>query len=153
MRRHHCLQRLPIAAKIRNQHFYSASRHSLAESCDGACEDCRSTVSLVIAVHGSHHCVTQPHPLHSFGHSLRLVFLRWAERLSAWHRAESARSRADVAQNHECRRAMLPAFTHIRATSALAYRVQVECAHDPLEFLVIRPAEVLHAQPGRPRMD
>src|SRR5271156_1495032 len=47
---------------------------------------------------------------------------------------------------------MLPAFPHIRATRALAYGVELERAHDSLQFLVIRSAEVLHPQPRRPRM-
>jgi len=47
---------------------------------------------------------------------------------------------------------MLPAFPHIRATRALAYGVELERPHDPLEFLVIRSAEVFYTQPRRPRM-
>lgn len=48
---------------------------------------------------------------------------------------------------------MFPAFPHIRATRALAHSVKLERAHNPLEFLVIRSAEVLHPQPRGSRMD
>jgi len=47
---------------------------------------------------------------------------------------------------------MFPAFTHVWAARALAHRVQIERAHDALELLVIRSPEILHPQPGRPRM-
>lgn len=44
---------------------------------------------------------------------------------------------------------MFPAFPHIWAARALAHRVQVQRAHDALQFLVVRPSKILHTQPGR----
>ena len=47
---------------------------------------------------------------------------------------------------------MLPAFAHVGAARALADGVQVERAHDALQFLIIWAAEKFHAQPGRTRV-
>jgi len=47
---------------------------------------------------------------------------------------------------------VLPALAHVGAARALAHGVEVERAHDALEFLIIGAAEKFHAQPGRARM-
>ena len=40
---------------------------------------------------------------------------------------------------------MFPAFAHIGAAGAFADGVQIEGAHDALQILIIRSAEIFHA--------
>ena len=151
-RGHHGFERGPIAAKIRDQHFHPAAGNALANLRDGARENCGAAVGLIVAIHRRDHGVAQAHSLDGFGHALRLVFIGRAERLAARHGAKAARARADIAENHEGRGAVLPALAHVGAARAFADGVQVERAHDALQLLIIFAAEESHAQPGRARM-
>src|SRR5690625_4156606 len=66
------------------------------------------------------------------------------------NRAEPARTRAHVPQNHERGRAGAPALAHIRAPRALTHRMKlmlVDDVRDVFERLAIRE---LHAQPFWP---
>ncbi len=150
--RHHRAQRRPVTAKIRYQHFHFAIGNALANLGDRARENRRASVMLVVAIHGRDHRVAQSHPLDRLGHAPGLVFFRRPEWFAARHRAKSARTRADISQNHESCRAMFPALAHVRASRALAHRVQFERAHDPVELPEIFPAGKSHLQPRWPRL-
>ena len=68
---------------------------------------------------------------------LRGVELR---RPSVRHGAIRARTGADVAEDHERRRAVMPAFADVGAAGVLADRVQPQVLHDALEAeVVLRP--------------
>ena len=148
----HDLQGVPVAAKIGDQHFDLAGRNAPANLLDGAGEDMRAAVGLVVAVHGSDHGVAQAHARGGFGHAVGLVLIRRAGGLAGGHGAEAAGARADVAEDHEGGGAVLPALAHVGAARALANGVQPERAHDALQLLVVLPAQELHAQPVRARM-
>ena len=69
--------------------------------------------------------------------------------------AVAARPRAGVAENHERRRAVVPALADVRAVGFLADRVQAERAHQPLEAVIVLRARRADLQPlglGLPRL-
>src|SRR5207302_7450917 len=119
---------------------------------NGARKNVRAAVTLVVAVHRSHHRVAQPQSFDGFGHAKGLFFVRRSDWLARRHGAESTSACADVAQNHERRSAMFPALAHVRASRAFADGVQIERAHDALQVLVTLATKKLDAQPIRPRM-
>ena len=149
---HHRFERGPVAAKIGDEDFHFAAGDAFANLRDRARENCGAAVGLIVAIHGSDDGVAQAHALDGFGDALGLVFFGRAERLAAGHGAKAAGARADVAEDHEGGGAVLPAFAHVGAARAFADGVQVERAHDALQFLIIWAAEKFHAQPGRARM-
>ena len=56
------------------------------------------------------------------------------------HGAVGAGARADVAEDHERRRAVVPALADVGAARVLAHGVQLQVLHDPLEpEVVVRP--------------
>ena len=68
------------------------------------------------------------HLRRGLGDALRLGGIE-LRRTSVRDRAVGAVSRADVAENHERRGAVLPALADVGAVRLLADRVQVEVAH------------------------
>ena len=142
-------ERVPIAAKIRNQHFHLARRNAAANLCDRAGEEVRAAVGLVVAIDRGHDRVTQAHALDRLGHAQRLVLVGRADGLARGYGAEAAGARTDIAQDHEGGGAMLPAFAHVRATRTFAHGVQVERAHDALQVLIVFAAEEFYAEPFR----
>src|ERR1019366_9404827 len=56
--------------------------------------------------------------------------------------------RADVTEDHEGGRAVLPALADVGAMRFLADRVQVEFAHEVLQVNVVTPAGSLHLEPA-----
>src|SRR5689334_8990115 len=77
--------------------------------------------------------------------SAQIVF--WGT--SVRDRAVAAVPSADVAKDHECRGAVLPAFANIRTMRFLAYRVEVELAHEMPQARVVRAAGRLDLEPRR----
>jgi hypothetical protein len=57
--------------------------------------------------------------------------------------------RADVPENHERRRAMLPALADVRAVRLLAHGMQPHVAHELLQAQVVRPAGGPDLEPRR----
>ena len=72
------------------------------------------------------------------------IYGQWT---SGGYVAKSARARADVAQNHEGRSALSPAFTHVRAASRLTDGVELVLVHDVAHGAVVRARGQLDAQP------
>ena len=64
-------------------------------------------------------------------------------------RAIRAIACANIAQDHECRGAVLPAFADVWAMRFFAYRMQIELAHEILEARVVRSPRRFDLQPGR----
>jgi len=54
---------------------------------------------------------------------------------------------ADIAQDHECGGAMLPAFADVGAVRFLAHGMQVELTHQVLEPHIVGAAWRLHLEP------
>ncbi len=82
LRRQNDVERIPIAAKIGNQHFDFASGDAIANFFDGARENVRAAVFLIVAIHGSDDRVAQTHARDGFGDAQRLFFIRRADGLA-----------------------------------------------------------------------
>ena len=91
--------------------------------------------------------MAQAHLCHRIGHAIGLIFIRRTNRLARGNRTKSARPRANVPENHERSRAMLPAFAHIRAAGAFADGMQVQGTHQALQVLEPLSAKEFHTQP------
>ena len=68
-------------------------------------------------------------------------------RASMANRAVAARTRADIAEDHERRRPVRPAFADIGAARLLADRMKVQVAHQALEPEIGRRARRFHFEP------
>src|ERR1700674_1282128 len=146
------VQGVPVTAKIGNQNFHFAAGDTATNLFDGAGEDVRAAVGLVVAVYGSYNHITQIHPGDGFRHTKRLFLIRRTDGPPGRHSAAAASTCANIPKDHESRGAMLPALAHVGAAGALADRVQVEDAHDAFQVLVALPPENLDAQPIRARV-
>src|SRR5438105_2277064 len=82
---------------------------------------CAAIVSI-IAVHTRDHRVTQAESGARLSDTAWLIVID-LERSAFLHRAEPASARADVAENHKCSGAPVPAFADVWTCGALAYRV------------------------------
>ncbi len=121
----HDAKRLFQSLKIRNQHFDAALRYERANLADCLRENLCPANVVVVAIHAGHNRVLQSQRGHRFGDALRFLPID-SLRLAFGHRAESATARANVAQQHEGRRAMIPALANVRALGRLTHRVQSE---------------------------
>jgi hypothetical protein len=103
---------------------------------DGESEQFRAAIFPVVAIHAGDDGVLQPHQRDGFGHAARLIVID-RQRRALLHRAEAAPPRADVAQDHERRGAMIPALADVRAGRALADRVQFQIRDQAFQLPVI----------------
>ena len=147
------VQSVPVTTKIRDQDFDLAAGDALANFLNGAGEDAGAAVGLVIAIDAGDDRIAQTHARGSFGDTEGLFFVRWSSGFAGWHSAETACARADIAENHEGRGAVFPAFAHVGAARGFADGMKVQRAHDALEVVVAITAEKFHAQPVWARMD
>ena len=83
---------------------------------------------------------------HCFGHPARLVIIH-RERSALPNCAETAAPGADIAENHERRRAVVPALTDIRASGALADRMEPQAVHKRFQAAVVAAHRRGGAQP------
>jgi len=65
------------------------------------------------------------------------------------HRAIGARARADLTENHERGRAVMPALADVGAVRFLAHGVEAEIAHEAFEARVVRRSRRTHLEPVR----
>ena len=94
-----------------------------ADGQDALAEVLGAAVGRVVAGHRRDHDVPQAQPGAGLGQPVGLVD-RNGLGLAPLHRAEAARAGADLAQDHERRRPAGPAFRAVRATAALADRLE-----------------------------
>ena len=83
---------------------------------------------------------------HGFGHVTRLFAVERA-RLAFADRAKAAMARADVAAQHESRRAIRPALKDVRATRFLTNRVQIQPFDQLQDVVLIRRIAQTNLQP------
>ena len=146
---HHDVHGRVRALKIGHQHFHFAARNPLANRLDGQREQFGAAVLAIVAIHAGHHRVLQSQHRHRLRHAPRLVVIH-RHRRTLLHRAKSAAPRANIAQDHERRRAMVPAFAHVGTRRALAHRVQIQLPHQLLQLVIVVAGRRGRAQPGRP---
>ena len=91
------------AAEIRDQHFDLDVRAIATNLANAVGEMLRSAITQVIAIHGRHHDVIEPHLGNGFRQFARLVLV---ERIGSPMRdiAEGATAGTDIAHDHEGRR-------------------------------------------------
>src|SRR3954470_3764975 len=82
------------------------------------------------------------------GNATRFVHID-GKRTSLGHSAEAATSRAEIAQQHECGSAVVPALADIGALSGFTDRVQFEIAGQLLELMIILAHRSASLQPFR----
>src|ERR1022692_654758 len=97
--------------------------------------------------------MTQPHRPDRLPHPARLIPVDVAAALAALHRAEGTGAGADVAEDHEGRGPMAPAFGDVRAPSLFADGIEVLASHDPLDLRVPVPRWELDREPLGPPID
>ncbi len=136
------------ALEIWNQHFDPAARHTLARQPNRLGEDERAAVGEIVPIDRRDDRVLEAHPRNGFGDTRRFGGVELV-RLAVCDGAVGAGPRADVAENHERRRAVVPALADVGATCVFADGVEAEVLHDPLEpDVVLRPGGA-NFQPGR----
>jgi hypothetical protein len=125
-----------------------ARRRLAADLPDGRGPDARALVGQVVAVDARHDGVAQPHLRDRAGDAggLERVVPR---RLAGLHVAEAAAARARVAEDHERRRAALPAVADVRAGGLLADRVEVLLLDAALQLEVALAARCGDLEPRR----
>ena len=101
---------------------------------------------LIVAIDRRDDRVLQRHLLDRLADAARLVDVERG-RLAVRDRAVGAGARADVAEDHEGGRAVVPALADVRAVRVLADGVELEVAHDAAQpEVVLRPRRA-HLQP------
>ena len=143
----HARQRHLLAAEVGRQHLDLGVGREAADRADHADERRRAEVGQVVAVDAGDHRVAQPHPLDRLGDAQRLE--RIVEgRLAGLDVAEAAAAGAGVAEDHERRRAALPAVADVRAGGLLADGVQPLGVHLLAQLAVARAARARDLEPG-----
>ena len=142
----HGLKGCRLALEIRNQHFDAALGQPLLDVANGLRKDRRTAIRQVVAIHRGDDGVLQRHLFDGFADAARLVDVERG-RLAVRHRAVGAGARADVAEDHERGRAVMPALADVGAAGVLADRVQLEVAHDAAQAQVILRPRRAHLQP------
>ena len=117
-----------------------------ADLPDGVREDARAAVREIVAIDRRDDGVLQPHRLHRFGDTARLVEIE-RDGLAVRDRAVRARARADVAENHEGGGAVVPALADVGAVRVFTDRVELEAAHDVAQPEIVFRSRRAHFQP------
>src|SRR5215471_474131 len=118
------------------QDLDAAIRNKSANFADGFGEDASAPNVIVVAIHAGDNGMLKTERSDSFRDTARLVPI---DRLRAalGDGAKSAAACADVTEEHECGRAMVPALADVRALGGLADRVQSEAASKLLEIVKV----------------
>src|SRR5207248_9116866 len=144
----HGADRLAVALEVGRQHLDGGTGAAPADGANGAREYPGAAVAQVVAVDAGDDRMAQAELRHRLGHAQRLTEVE-LHRASGGDRAKAAGARAGVAQDHEGRRAPVPAVEDVGAAGLLANRVQALFAHELLELLVILTLVHAHADPFR----
>ena len=128
-----------------------APRQARARLADRVGEDRRAAVREIVAIDRGDDDVIEIEGADRAGDALGLRAIRRGGP-SVRDRAVRAGARADVAENHEGRRAVIPALADVRALRFLADRVQLEAAHQPLQPQIARRSRRADLQPLRLRL-
>src|SRR5262245_24171717 len=100
------------ALEIRHKHFHAALGDSLADGADGEGEEFGTAVLTIVAIDAGDHRELQAERRACLRYSPRFVVVD-REGSPFLHRAKSATARAHVAEDHERRRAAIPALADI----------------------------------------
>ena len=120
-------------------------RAQASQLADGGREGAGATVGQVVAADAGDDDVLEAHDGDGLRDAARLVGIV-PVRTAGLDRAEAAGTRAGVAQDHDGRRALLPALADVGAAGLFADGVERLAAHEVLELLVVGAA-------GHPGLD
>src|SRR6266487_49559 len=137
---------LEAATKIRHQDLDPRGGRYLAHLADAIPEMPRAAVAQVIAVHAGDDDVREPEGGDRLGEIQRLVGIQ-RQRTAMRDVAERATPRADIAHDHEGRRALAKTFADVRTGGFFADRVQMMLAQDLLDLVEARARRRAHADP------
>ena len=118
-----------LALEVGDEHLDGHAGRQLVAGLQGAGPDPGAPVGEVVAVDRGDHGVLEPQLGEDLGHALRLVLVH-RQGAAGGHVAEATRAGADVAQDHDRERPVVPALTDVGAARALADGVELQLA-DP----------------------
>jgi hypothetical protein len=137
-----------VPLEVGDQDLDRAGGNPLVHEPDRLGEDPGAKVRQVVTVYGRDNGVPEVH------HRRSLSDPPWLLQIgnrgpAVGHGAVAAVPRADVPQDHERRRTMLPALTDVGAVGLLANGMEVQLPHQVLEPYIVSPAGGLHLEPRR----
>jgi len=118
----HHSQRSFVTLEIGDQNLDPAFGSTGSDLVYGFGENLSPAQVVIVTVHAGHDCVLQTQGLHRFGDPSRFIPVDWL-RLAFRHGTKAAATSANVPQQHECCRAVVPTFANIRTLCRLADRV------------------------------
>lgn len=136
------------ALEIADQNFNAGLWRHLMNCLNRLGPDPRATVGLVVSVDTGDDHVLQLDLREDFGDPTRLVVIHW-HRLPGFHVAESATPGAGVTEDHDRRRAAIPALTHVRTTRLLADGVKAVLVDERLQLQISLATRDLGSEPIR----
>ena len=139
-------QRLVAAVEVGDQHLDAHARALAPQLADRVGEDVRAAVGQVVARDAGDDDVLEAHLLDRLGDAARLVLVV-PRRPAGLDGAEAAGPGADVAEDHDRRRALLPALPDVWAVRLLAHRVERQAAQDALQVVVVLAARQARLDP------
>jgi hypothetical protein len=139
-------QRGLVTLEIRYQHFDAALGPPRMDGAHRGRERAGAEVLEVITIDRGDDDVVELHGVDGVGELIGLLRIK-GEGRAMRHVAVGARARADVAHDHERRRAVVPALADVGAVRFLADRMQTEVAHQALDAHVALRAGRANLQP------
>src|SRR5581483_5850197 len=109
----HDAERLVQPLKIRNQHLNATIGRHTPNFTYSFRKNSSTPEIVVVPVHAGDHCMLQSQSRNRFCDPPGFIPID-GERPAFWYRAETAAARANVAQQHECGSAVVPALSDIR---------------------------------------
>src|SRR5581483_4186980 len=142
----HNAQRLFESLKIRNQDFHPASRSQQSNLANCFGKNLSSAHVVVIPIYAGDNRMFDPQGRHCFRHP-RGFFVVNRLRLAFGHGAKSTAPRADISQQHESRRAVVPALANIGTLRRFADRVQPQATRQFLQLMEVLADRRFRLQP------
>ena len=146
---HHRLHGLMRPLKIGHEHFYFAAGNLLTDRLDCERKQFSAPVLAVVPVNAGDDRVLEAENCAGLGDPARLIVID-SQRSALLNRAETAAPGANVAENHECGRAAVPALTDIGTSRAFTNCVQIEILNQTLQFAIVMADRSGRPQPARP---
>ena len=124
-----------LAGEIRRQRLDGRLRAARLDRADAIGVMARAAVGQVVAIDGRQHDVAKAHELDGARRVRDFVGIEPAARIARVDGAELARARADLAHQHDRRRAVVPALADVRADRFLADGREPMLAHRRAQLL------------------
>ena len=147
---HDLLESVAVALKIGNEHLDLGVGHPAADLADGLREDERAAVREIVSVDRRDYGVAQPHLLYGVGHADGFEQV-YSFGLAGVDGAVGACAGADVAKDHECGGAAVPALADVGTLGLSADGVELSAVEETLDSPVAVATGHLDFEPlGQP---